>query len=348
MEVGVAAVLRVVVEEPVADDLQGRRHQDRAVRAAEHRDVDLAPGDHLLDEGAGVEGECGVQGRAEVCRLTGPARRPGSSPAATGFTTTGPVQVRASAVARRDQPAGRRRDAESRPRPAWSPTCPSPARPRRPVTRRTAGSARSHSAARVPSSPCGPCTTGNATSQPRSTWAAPARLIGPAAAVPPGAVAADRQRHDVVRRGVQAGGHARGRGQRDLVLAAASAADDGDPGPHRRLRRRGAGAQVRGHARAEAGDDLVLQGAGPRRPLRDGRLARVAGAEHGDRSRRPRPRRCRGRRPPGPSRSGRRPAPVARGPAPRPPPTPPAAARRRTRAAPARGTCVAGVTWVWP
>src|SRR5262245_47118928 len=56
-EVRVPAVLRVVVEEPVADDLQGRRDEQRPVGPAQHRDVDLAAGDDLLDERPGVEAE---------------------------------------------------------------------------------------------------------------------------------------------------------------------------------------------------------------------------------------------------------------------------------------------------
>ena len=59
----------------------------------------------------------------------------------------------------------------------------------------------------------------------------------------------------------------RGGGQRDVVLAAGAAADHRDPDP--------LVAPHRPHPRADAGDDLVLDGVGPRRPLGDGRLARA-------------------------------------------------------------------------
>src|SRR3954466_15651116 len=76
-----------------------------------------------------------------------------------------------------------------------------------------------HSAARVPSSPCGPCTSGKATSHPRHLGGSD-QAHRTLAAVAPRAVPADGQPHDLVRRGVEAGGHARRRGEGDVVLAA--------------------------------------------------------------------------------------------------------------------------------
>ena len=71
-EVGAAVVLRRRVEEPVDHDLQRRRDDAAAVRAAEHGDVDLAAVDHVLDQHPVVERERGVEGRREARRLGRP------------------------------------------------------------------------------------------------------------------------------------------------------------------------------------------------------------------------------------------------------------------------------------
>ena len=94
--------------------------------------------------------------------------------------------------------------------------------------------ARSHSAARVPSSPRGPCTTGTTTSQPLSMRDGVSQA-GQASA----AVDARCRRAPMVSRTTwyaglgQRGGDRRGGGEGDFVLAVLPAADDGDPRLHR-------------------------------------------------------------------------------------------------------------------
>ena len=240
-----------------------------------------------------------------------PASDQGDSVAGPGGDRLDHDRVRRSvyaAACRGEQPPGAWRCRPPR-RPAWWPTCPSPAR-RRAAREPTYGTpASSHSAARVPSSPRGPCTPGTTTSQPRSTSSAAASPIGRSPPVPPGAVAVDGERQDLV-----AGRVERRRRPRPPRRGRRRARSSG----RRRSRRPGppvtAGApQVRGAGRVpvdagtDAGDDLVLDGARPARPVRDRRLAGVARAEDGHRLADP----ATGVSPrsttTGPSRSGRRP-----------------------------------------
>ena len=94
--------------------------------------------------------------------------------------------------------------------------------------------ASSHSAARVPSSPRGPCRAGQrdvAAAQHVGGAGEPERAV---LAVAPHAVAVDGQRDDVVPRRVERAADRRGGGERDVVLAAAAAPDHRDPDPARR------------------------------------------------------------------------------------------------------------------
>jgi hypothetical protein len=121
---------------------------------------------------ASAASRAGSSAAGSVTRLT-----PWLEPAATGFTTTGCVQRSCVTVARvtRCPGAVEMPTALATSLVAHLSIASAPGRIPEPTY---AIPASSQSAASAPSSPRGPCTTGKATSQPRSTWAAPHRPIG--------------------------------------------------------------------------------------------------------------------------------------------------------------------------